>query len=96
MLDDGILVNCASIGTGGGTRDAVTDREDVLIPSVLLSVAVHFNLALRVTNAGVKEELVLSGGGVDTGPHEVLFDGFTGVYVLEHSDFGLSFLAHAQ
>ena len=64
MLDDGILVNSASIGTGGGTRDAVTDREDVLIPSVLLSVAVHFNLTLRVTNAGVKEELVLSGGPI--------------------------------
>jgi len=89
-------MNSASIGTGGRTRDAVTDREDVLIPSVLVSIAVNFNLALRVTNAGVKEELVLSGGGVDTGPNEVLFDGFTGVYVLEHSNFGLSFLAYAQ
>lgn len=95
MLDDGVLVNSTSIGSGGGTRDTVTDCENVLIPGVLLGIAVHFNLTLRVAHAGVKEELVLSRRWVDVGTHEIFFYGFTGVYVLEHSNLGMGVLAHA-
>ena len=45
MLDNGVLSDGTGVGTGGVTGDAVTDCEDVVVLVMLLSVAVHVNLA---------------------------------------------------
>lgn len=96
MLYDGVLVDGASVGTGGLARDAVTDGEDVLKAVMLESVAVNIDHTLRVAHTRVEEELVLTARWVDVGANEVLLDRFTGVDVLEGCDLGLGILTDAQ
>lgn len=96
MLYDGVLMDGASVGTGGLAGDAVTNGEDVLKTVMLEGVAVNIDHALVVANTGVKEELVLTARWVDVGANEVLLDRFTSIHILEGCNLGLGIFTDAQ
>ena len=96
VLHDWVLSDGAGVGTGGGTRDAVTDGKDILVLVVLQSVAVNVNHALRVTDTRVEQEFVLTRGWIHVGANEVALNGLTGVDVLEYGDLGVAIITDAD
>mmetsp|Transcript_37409 Transcript_37409/g.49175 ORF Transcript_37409/g.49175 Transcript_37409/m.49175 type:complete len:382 (-) Transcript_37409:101-1246(-) len=93
VLHDGVLLNSAGVGAGGLASDAIADGKDVLELAVLQGVAVDIDHTGGIADAGVEEELVLTGRRVDVGTDEVLLDGLTRVDVLEDGDLGVGILA---
>lgn len=96
VLDDGVLPDSTSVGTGGLARDAVTDGEDVLEFVVLQSVAVHVNHTGVVADTGIEDKFVLLGGRVHIGTNEVSLDLLTSINVLEGGNLGVGILADGE
>ena len=96
VLDDWVLVDGTSVGTGGLAADAVADGEDILVSVVLQGVAVDIDLAGGIADARVEDELVLLAGWVDVGVGEVMLHGLTSVDVLEGGDVSAVLLADLE
>ena len=96
ILNDRVLADGTSVGSGGLARDAVTNGEDILKAVMLESVAVNIDHTLAVAHTRGKEELVLTARWVDIGANEVLFDRFASVHVLEDCNLGECLFTDAQ